>query len=170
MAVGRSVTSLHERRQFASSESEETSTTSTNSYSSYYEHRIAPGSALDPRLRFSYRFPSELGFAVSVSRIADPVVLAAMAGLVTQHERPHNWADVSLSAGLVANSKMTLTASGGLTVPIEDAGLPSASVGLGARYSRGSGQGLHLSVQVALHIQGQSSWIAPSVSIRGRHP
>jgi len=170
MTLGQSTTTLHERRLYELTESEETSTTKGFSYSSYYERRIAPGSPLDPRLRLSYRAPSGFGLAASASRVVDPVVLAGMVGLVHQHERPFNWVDVSLSAGLVANSRVSLTASGVLAVPVRDAGLPSASMGLCARYSLAASGGLQLSVQTTLHMRGQSSWIASSLSIRGRHP
>ena len=170
MAVGRSMTSSYERRLFAYSESVQESKASAFSYSSYYEHRIAPSSGFDPRLRFSCRFPSAIGVAVSVSRIADPVVLTGMFGLVHQHARPVNWVDISLGAGLVANSRMTLEASSGLTIPVEDAGLPSSSVGLCARYSFEAGGNTEVAVRITLHMQGQSSWIAPALSIRGRTP
>jgi len=169
-ALTQSTTALYERRLYESSESEVTSTSRDFSYSNYYEYRIAPGSSLDPRLRLSYRSPSWFGLAASVSRILDPVVLAAMVGFVHKHQRPLDWVDLSLSAGLAANSRVTFTASSGIAVPVQDAGLPSASVGLCARYSRDSSGGLQLSVQATLHMQGQSSWVAPSVSIRGRHP
>jgi len=169
-ALTQSTTTLFERRQYASSESDETSTSRGFSYSSYYEYRIAPGSPLDPRFRLSYRSPSWFGIAASVSRVLDPVVLTAMVGLVHKHQRPLSWADLSLSAGLVANSRVTFTVSSGMTVPVQDAGLPSASIGLCARYSLEPSGGLQLSVQTTLHMQGQSSWIAPAVSIRGQHP
>ena len=169
-ALIQNTTAHYERRQYASSVSDETFTSRGISHSSYYEYRIAPGNALDPRFRLSYRSPSRFGLAASVNRILDPVVLTAMVGLEHSYERPFNWVDVSLSAGLVANARLTFTASSGMAVPVEDAGLPSASIGLCARYSLGTDGGLYLSVQTTLHMQGQSSWIAPSVSIRGRHP
>ena len=169
-ALTQSTTTLYERRLYESFESEETSTSRGFSHSSYYEYRIAPGSSLDPRFRLSYRSPSWLGLAASVSRILDPVVLTAMVGVVHRHQRPHNWGDLSVSAGLVANSRVTFTVSSGLAVPLQDAGLPTASIGLCARYSPGTAGGLHLSVQTTLYVQGQSCWVAPSLSIRGKHP
>jgi len=168
-ALTRSTTTLYERRLYESTESHETSASSSLSYSSYYEYRVDPGSPLDPRLRLSYRSPSWFGLAISINRLLDPVVLTSMVGLVHQHQRPLNWAELSLSAGLVANSRVTYTVSSGLSTPVQDAGLPSASIGLSTRYSIDPNGSLQLSVQTTLHIQGQSSWIAPSVSIRGRH-
>ena len=169
-ALTQTTTTLYERRLYASSESSETSTSVSFSHSSYYEYRMDPGSLLDPRLRLSYRSPSWFGLATSVNRLADPVVLTAVAGLVHQPQRPLNWIEISLSAGLVANARVTCTASSSLTAPVQEAGLPSASIGLSARYSLDLRGSLQLSVQTTLHMQGQSAWIAPSVSIRGRHP
>ena len=169
-ALTQSTTTLYERRLYGSFESEETSTSRGFSHSSYYEYRIAPGSSLDPRFRLSYRSPSWLGLAASASRVLDPVVLTAMVGVVHKHQRPFNWGELSVSAGLVANSRVTFTASSGLAVPLQDAGLPTASIGLCARYSLGTAGDLHLTVQTTLHVQGQSAWIAPSLSIRGRRP
>jgi len=171
MSLVERATTLRERRWFATDEWEAISVVTGLTYSSYYEHRIAPGSEFDPRVRISsHEFPDAFGLGVSASRILDPVVLAGMLELVHRPERPLNWLNLSLSAGLVANSRVTFATSAGLSVPVHDTGLPSASVALRTRYSLGPGEGLELSLQVSLLIQGQSSWMGVTLSIQGRGP
>ena len=170
MSLVERTTTLRERRWFAAGEWEAISVVTGLAYSSYYEHRIAPDSVLDPRVRVSYEFPEAFGLAASVSCILDPVVLAGTLELVHRPERPLNWLNLSLSAGLVANSRVTFATSAGLSVPVHDTGLPSASVTLRTRYSLDPGEGLELSLQVSLLMQGQSSWMGVTLSVQGRGP
>ena len=168
MSLVERTTTLRERRWFATDEWEAISVVTGLAYSSYYEYRIAPGSEFDPRVRVSCEFPEALGLAASASCILDPVVLAGMLKLVHRPDRPVNWLNLSLSAGLVANSRVSFATSAGLSVPVHDTGLPSASLTLRTRYSLDPGEGLELSLQVSLLMQGQSSWMGITLSIQGR--
>jgi len=168
MSLSQSMTTTYERRWYVTGEWEQSTSTEALTYSSYYEHRMSPASQFDPRIRLSYQYPHALGVAASASCILDPVVLVGMIGIVYKRERPHQWVDVSLNAGLVANSRVTFTASGGLTVPVNDAGLPSATVGLCTRYALVPSGRLELAVRTSLHVQGESTWAGITVSIRGR--
>ena len=168
MTLSQATTTIFERRWYAAGEWEQSSSTRTFTYSGYYEYRIDPDSQFDPRIRLSSQYPHALGLAASASCVLDPVVLAGMIGIVHKHDRPHRWIDASLSAGLVANSRVTLTASGGLIAPVNDAGLPSASAGFCARYALVPNGELELAVRTSLHVQGESTWTGITVSIRGR--
>jgi hypothetical protein len=170
MSLVERTTTLRERRWFATGEWEAISVVTGVAYSSYYEYRIAPDSVLDPRVRISCKFPEAFGLAASASCILDPVVLAGMLELVHKPDHPLNWLNLSLSAGLVANSRVTFATSAGLSVPVHDTGLPSASVALRTCYSIDPGEGLELSLQVSLLMQGQSSWMGVTLSIQGRGP
>ena len=165
-----SITTVYERRWYVAGEWDGSSSTEAFTYSSYYEYRMSPDSQLDPRIRLSHQYPHAFGVAASASCILDPVVLAGMIGIAYRRERPHQWVDVSLNAGLVANSRVTFTASGGLTVPVNDAGLPSASAGFCARYALEPGGSLELALRTSLHVQGESTWAGITISIRGRDP
>jgi hypothetical protein len=170
MSLLQRTTTIHERHEYATTEWEGTSISKDHSYSGYYEYRMAPGSQFDPRIRISQEFPNGVGLAASASCVLDPVVLAGMIGLLHRQERPFRWADVSLSAGFVANSRVSFTASCGIGVPVHDAGLPSASAGFCARYSLKPGEGLELALRASLHVQGRSTWMGITLSIRGRDP
>lgn len=170
IAIGGRAITLRERRKYASHTWEETSTVFDFAQSSYYEYRIDPVSRFDPRVRISYEFPEGIGLAASASCVLDPIVLAGMLGLSTRQERPYNWVDLSLSAGLVANARVSFVASGAFSVPIHDTALPAAVVSLHTRYSLDPAKGLELSLQVSLRMQGQTAWVGIELAVEGRDP
>lgn len=127
--------SLKERLLYPAEETESIRTSAEVLLSSFVEQRIAPTSRLDPRIRVTFELPGSTCVSASASRIIDPTVLTASAGLQYAHERPRNWVFADLGVGLVANSRVSLIASGSLNVPLDTAGIPLASVGFCVRYA-----------------------------------
>lgn len=141
--------------------------TSQFSYGSYLEFRVDPANQLDPRIRLAVRTPESAECSFLLSRVLDPVVLAGMAGIRESAEYPNTWLDLLLSAGMVANSQISVGIAGQWTVPLYGAGLPVAAISLRSRYSLGTGQTHALRFRVTLSTQAQSTWIGFSFSLWG---
>jgi hypothetical protein len=163
-------TCLKERRLYVSQDLETVFTSWGFSFSSFYEQRMKPTSRLDPRVRVSFGSPAGTGIAVSASYILDPVVLAGTLGLRYRMERPCNWLTLDVGAGFVANSHVSLIASGSLGVPLDTAGLPASSVSFQIRYSCDPRGERELALRLDLHLHGYAPWMRIDLALLGRGP
>jgi len=161
--------SLKERLLYPTEERESIRTSAEILLSSFVEQRIAPTSQLDPRIRVTFDLPGSTSVSASASWIIDPTVLTASAGLQYAHERPREWFFVDLGAGLVANSRVSLIASGSLNVPLDTAGIPLASVGFRVRYTYDMNQ-KEISLGLNLLLWGYLPRIRVSLSFHEQGP
>jgi hypothetical protein len=97
-------------------------------------------------------------------------VLAGALGLRYARERPRDWLTLDVGVGFVANSRVSLVASGWLGVPLDTAGLPTSSISLQVRYSRDPrGQNV-LAFRLNLHFRSPAPWMSVDLALLGQGP
>ncbi len=136
----------------------------------FYEYRLDPKSAWDPRISFSFGQPWQGEVEASASLLRDPVVLVGRVSMLTQADAPHNWLSLTLGAGLVANAWIDLSATAGATIPTSGVGVPITTIGLRVRYSLDTESKKEVGGRITLSVQGrvprltfeaEASWRGP---------
>jgi len=166
VTVKERVANVRELRTYATGELETVASYSDVSFASSVEYRVAPDDALDPRIRITHSPPASTAVSVLLSYVFDPVVLGCLAGIEGTAEYPPTWLTVSLSAGLVANSRVDVSVTGQWRIPLEGAGLPTSAIGLHSRYSFDNHSRRTLHFRVTLSTSGQTTWVGFGGSIR----
>lgn len=170
MAMKDSLVEIRELRAYADRECEVQSSVSQIIFASYCEFRVAPRNLLDPRVRIAGTAGRGIELAASVSHVFDPTALACMVGVEGTVDYPHTWLNVTLSAGLVANSRVSLSVVGQWSVPLEGAGLPTSVLSLHSRYSLDYEAHRTLQFRLALSTLGPTTWLGFGCSIRMSSP
>ncbi|GEM_PF-3894095 len=132
----------------------------------YCEVRISPEGLLDPRVRVTHTGQDAVEIAIQLSRILDPTVLACMIGVEGTASSPDRWISATLSAGFVANSRVSLSAVGQWSIPVESAHLPASTVSLHTRYALDYDARRALHFRLSLTTTGEVTWIGCGASIR----
>jgi hypothetical protein len=138
--------------------------------SSYCELRISPDSPLDPRLRFTHTMREGTEVATLISYLTDPIALACSVGIESAPSSPDSWANVMLSAGFVANPRVSLSVVGQWSIPLEEAGLPTSAVSLHSRCSLDYDSKRTLHFRLVFSTSGQTTWIGFGGSLKGVMP
>jgi len=156
------LSSAREQRMYADGEAETLATRESDfSYTFSHEWQIAESTAWDPRLSVSVGYPWTGELAGSVSILRDPVVLVGELRVLTQNAVPHDWLDLSLGAGFVANAAISLSTSAHFMVPRSGVSLPVTTLGMRVSYSLDASSGRELAINVSLQLEGK----APTLSV-----
>jgi len=157
---------LRESRITRNGDSECSSRVSDLRASGHCELRIMPSNPLDPRIRVTHSGRESTEIALQLSEIRDPTVLACMLGIERTPDNSDSSANITLSAGFVANSRVSLSVVGQWSVPVESARLPTSLLCLHARCSRDDDLTDTLHFRLFLTTTGKTTWIGFGGSIR----
>lgn len=161
-SLGERVTNAREQREYASGEINALANRERDfSYAVSHEWRIAEDTAWDPRVVISVGHPWTGEVSGSVSILRDPVVLVGELRVLTQNAVPHDWLDLSLGAGFVANAAISLSTSAHFMVPRSGVSLPVTTLGMRVSYSLDASSGRKLAINVSLQLEGK----APTLSV-----
>jgi len=159
---------LRERRDYATGSVRLESRETAVRYRGFYELRLAPTHALDPRLRLVHATPDSLGVAASISLLLDPVVL--LGGVeVSQHSSPHcTWITTTAAGGLVANQRVSYAMTASLGVPVTAVALPSSSFTFRSVIALDARQTREIVIAATMSLRGTQAWVSGRVALRGR--
>jgi len=160
-------TEIRELRIYAAGTRETSACASEGSFVSYWEYRLAPAHPLDPRIRITHRIPASTEAAATVSHLLDPVVLGGMMGIRKGPRDPHGSLHLILSAGLVANSRVSLAVVGEWGIPMQGADLPRVGVSIYARYALSRPSMTAIRFRMTISTRNGTAWIGFGGSVSG---
>lgn len=123
------------------------------SYSVFGEARLAPDSALDPRVTMAVGDPRQSALDLSMSVLRDPLALLGRLGYARYGDSPHDALSFALGAAFVANAWMTLITQAGWEVPLGDPALPATTLEFLVQYDLDMVGNLRLKGRVNLRLQ-----------------
>ncbi|MFO8033658.1 MAG: hypothetical protein R6U88_00675 [Candidatus Bipolaricaulota bacterium] len=138
-------------------------------YNAFCEARLAPGSALEPRVTLSVGDPRCSAVSLSASVLRDPMVLFGRIGYAGHAEPPEETVYFSLAGAFVANAWITVSTTAGWEVPVREPALPGTTLGMLVQYDLDIIGDLQLKWRVTLHLQGGSTLLGVSLELAGRH-
>jgi len=150
------------------------------SFSIHTEFIGDSGSRFDPRARLSLgsvrteqeadRIGMWFGVAGSASYILDPVVLAATLDWSLASEEPHQWLSISISVGLVANSRITLSMETSTSHAVSAIAVPSSTVALRSSIALTADRSVRAELSFAVQPGSDTDAVSIGIGIRGTTP
>ncbi len=137
-------------------------------YIGFGETRLAPDTTLDPRVTLSLGNPQHHTLGVSVNILRDPMVLSGEVSFGRHASAPHERLSMSLAAGFVANAWITLQAHAGWSIPLREAALPVATLGIAVGYDLDLLGDLTVNVRCTLHLTGSTTLLSLKLEVAGR--
>lgn len=137
-------------------------------YTGFGETRLAPDTTLDPRVTLSLGTPQHHSLGVSVNILRDPMVLSGEVGFGRHASAPHERLSMSLAAGFVANAWITLHTHAGWSIPLREAALPTATLGIAVGYDLDLVGDLTVNVRSTLHLTGTRTLLSLKLELTKR--
>jgi hypothetical protein len=132
------------------------------------EYRIAPGSALEPRLSVGVNYPWVINAQSSISLLKDPVILLASLGYNKPLQNTADSVTIGLGAGFVANDNINFSASGSYTMPLGDVDVPVTSLSLRTGYNLDPKGNQELGFKTLLNVSARETTIGFGIEFGGR--
>jgi len=170
VAVSDCVVEIREHRTYDTGKSEETIVSSQVALASSSEFRLAPGTQLDPRIKIKHSTPDVTEVAASLGYVLDPVVIGGMLGIRMSARDPSTYLNLAISAALVANSRLSVAASGQWSIPVGVSGLPTSTIRIHLQCSLDAARKLNCLFRFAVSSIGQTTRIGLEGSATGFVP
>ena len=159
------------------SSSEERRSDRAVSFSIHAEFIGDSGSQFDPRVRLSLGSSRTqqcgdclgmwFGIAGSASYILDPMVFAGTLDWSLSNRSPSQWLAVSISVGLVANSRVTIALEASLSHAVAAVAIPTSTITMRTSVSLTADRSRRIEMSVAIHPGSQGQTMAIGFGIRG---